>query len=139
MGGTTMPNASAQPMNHFHRRTTIEGSAPTFGTPQQTMASIFGQGYTQTAPRFSMPNITSAPYTPGSSGRTYTHASGKYQAPYSTVAYTDPIPLPGSSLHFVPNHTYQNAPRFNACGQLEATTLVMRPHHNFPLDRSRLT
>jgi hypothetical protein len=30
---TTMPKSSAQPVNHFHSRTTIEGSAPTFGMP----------------------------------------------------------------------------------------------------------
>jgi hypothetical protein len=30
-GGTIMPSASAQPMNHIHNRTSIEGSAPTFG------------------------------------------------------------------------------------------------------------
>jgi ssRNA-specific RNase YbeY (16S rRNA maturation enzyme) len=29
-GGTSMPNPSAQLVNHFHSRTTIEGSAPTF-------------------------------------------------------------------------------------------------------------
>jgi ssRNA-specific RNase YbeY (16S rRNA maturation enzyme) len=29
-GGTSMPNLSAQPMNHFHSRTTIEGSISTF-------------------------------------------------------------------------------------------------------------
>jgi hypothetical protein len=33
-GDTSMPNPSAQPVNHFHNRTTIEGSAPTFGMPQ---------------------------------------------------------------------------------------------------------
>jgi hypothetical protein len=32
-GGTSMSNPSAQPMNHFHSRTTIEGSAPSFGMP----------------------------------------------------------------------------------------------------------
>jgi hypothetical protein len=36
---------------------------------------------------------------------------------YITVAYTDPIPLPGSSLGFLPNHAYQNVPRFNTYGQ----------------------
>jgi hypothetical protein len=45
-GGTSMPNPSAQPMNHFHSRITIKGLTPTFGMPQQTMASMFGQGYT---------------------------------------------------------------------------------------------
>jgi hypothetical protein len=42
VGGATMLNLSAQLMNHFHNRTTIEGSAPTFGMPQQTTTSIFG-------------------------------------------------------------------------------------------------
>jgi hypothetical protein len=42
MGDTSMPNLSAQLMNHFHSQTTIEGSAPTFGMPQQTTTSIFG-------------------------------------------------------------------------------------------------
>jgi hypothetical protein len=46
MGGTTMLNPSAQPVNHFHSRTTTEGSTPIFGIPQQTMATMFGQGYT---------------------------------------------------------------------------------------------
>jgi hypothetical protein len=31
VGGTSMCNPSTQPVNHFHSRTTIEGSAPTFG------------------------------------------------------------------------------------------------------------
>jgi hypothetical protein len=118
--GTTMPNSSAQPVNHFHSRTTIEGSALTFGILQQTMASMFGQGYTQTTPSFLMPNFTLAPYTPGGNDRTYAHASGNYQAPYSTVAYTDHIPLPGSSLGFLPNHTYQNVTCFNAYDKPEA-------------------
>jgi hypothetical protein len=48
-GGTSMPNPSTQPVSHFHSRTTIESSAPTFGMPQQTMASMFGQGYTHRA------------------------------------------------------------------------------------------
>jgi hypothetical protein len=62
-GDTSMPNPSAQPVNHFHSWTTNEGSALTFGVPQQTMASMFGQGYTQTTHSFSMPNFTSA-HTP---------------------------------------------------------------------------
>jgi hypothetical protein len=32
-GGTSMPNPSAQLVNHFHSQRTIEGSAPTFGMP----------------------------------------------------------------------------------------------------------
>jgi hypothetical protein len=33
-GSTTMPIPSAQPMNHYHNRTTIEGLTPTFGMPR---------------------------------------------------------------------------------------------------------
>jgi hypothetical protein len=39
---------------------------------------------------------------------------------YTTVAYTNLIPLFGSSLAFLPNHAYQNTPRFNAYGQPKA-------------------
>jgi hypothetical protein len=120
MGDTSLPKPLAQPVNHFHSRTTIEGLAPTFGMPQQTMASMFRQGYMQTAPSFSMPNFTLAPYNPGGNGRAYAHASRNYQAPYTTVAYTDPIPLPGSSLGFLCYHAYQNPPRFNDYSQPEA-------------------
>jgi hypothetical protein len=48
------------------------------------------------------------------------YTSGNYQAPYTTVAYTDPITLPGSSLGFLPNHAYQNVSWFNAYGQPKA-------------------
>jgi hypothetical protein len=78
VGGTSMPNPSAQPVNHFHSQTTIEGSTPTFRVPHQTTVSIFGQGYTHITPMFSMPNFTSAPYNPGGNGRAYVHASGNY-------------------------------------------------------------
>jgi hypothetical protein len=127
-----MPNTSAQPVNHFHSRTTIEGSSPTFGMPQQTMASMFGQGYTHTAPSFSMPNPGSAPYTSGYNGREYLNPNGNYQAPYNTVAYTNPILLPGSSLGFLPNYAYQNAPCFNAYGQPEAGGFGYETPSQFP-------
>jgi hypothetical protein len=42
VGGTTMPNPSAQLVNQFHNRTTIEGLAPNLGMPQQTTTSMFG-------------------------------------------------------------------------------------------------
>jgi hypothetical protein len=61
VSGTTLPHPSAQTVNHFHSRTTIEGSTPTFGMSQQTTASMFGQGYMQTVPSYFMPNFTSAP------------------------------------------------------------------------------
>jgi hypothetical protein len=41
-GGTSMPNPSAQLMNHFHSQTTIKGSTPNLGMPQQSMASMYG-------------------------------------------------------------------------------------------------
>jgi hypothetical protein len=34
VGGTTMPNPSAQPVNHFHSRPTIEGLTPNLGMAQ---------------------------------------------------------------------------------------------------------
>jgi hypothetical protein len=47
------------------------------------------------------------------------NTNGTYQVLYSTVAYTDPIPLPGSSAGILPNHTYHNTPWYNAYNQLE--------------------
>jgi hypothetical protein len=70
-------------------------------------------------PSFSMPNFISAPYTPGGNDRTYANAIGNYQATYSTVAHTDPIPLPSNSMGFLPNHAYHNMTWFNAYGQPE--------------------
>jgi hypothetical protein len=40
-GSTSIPNPSAQPMNHFHSRTTIEDLAPTLGMSQQATASMY--------------------------------------------------------------------------------------------------
>jgi hypothetical protein len=131
-GGTSMPNPSAQPVNHFHSRTTIEDLTPTFMMPQQTTAGMFGQGYMHTAPNFSMPNPGLAPYTSGYNDRAYPNPHGNYQAPYTTVAYTDPIPLPGNSLGFLANHTYQNTPRFNAYGQPKADGFGYETSPQFP-------
>jgi hypothetical protein len=114
-------------MNHFHSRTNMDGSVPTFGIPQQAMASMFGQRYTHTAPSFSMLNIGSDPYSPGvMAGHTETpmtirrdscRTTVAYTNPYSTVAYTNPIPLSGSLMEFLPNHAYQNTMWYNAYGQ----------------------
>jgi hypothetical protein len=41
--------------------------------------------------------------------------------PYTTIAYAHPIPLPGGSLGFLPNHASQILPRFTAYGQLKAS------------------
>jgi hypothetical protein len=60
------------------------------------------------------------------------HASGNYQAPYTTIAYTDPIPLPGSSLGLLPSHAYQNAPWFNAYNQPEAGGFGYETPPQFP-------
>jgi hypothetical protein len=93
---------------------------------------MFGQGYTQTAPSFSLPNFTLAPYTPGGNDRAHMHASSSYQDLYITVAYTDPIPLPGSSLGFLPNHAYHIPPRLNAYGQLVADGFGYETPPQFP-------
>jgi hypothetical protein len=106
-------------MNHFHNQTTIEGSAPTFWRPQQTMANMFRQGSAHTAHSFSMPNPGSAPYTLGYNGRADTNPNGNYQASYTTVAYTNPIPMLDSSVGFLMNSTYHNAMRHKMLGQPE--------------------
>jgi hypothetical protein len=74
---------------------------------------MFGQEYTHTTHSFTIPNPGSAPYTSRYNGRTYPNPNGNYQAPYTTVAYTDLIPLSDSLLGFLSNHTYQNMPHFN--------------------------
>jgi hypothetical protein len=116
-GGTSMPNPSTKPMNHFHSQIIIEGSAPNLGMPQQATISMYGQGYTRTVPSFTIPNPISTPYTSRFNGRAYPNPNGKFQALYTTVAYTDHIPLPSSSLGFLPNHTHQLPPHFNAYGR----------------------
>jgi hypothetical protein len=55
-----------------------------------------------------MPNLGSAPYTSGCNDRTYANTNGKYQALNTIVAYTAPIPLPGSSAGHWPNYTNYN-------------------------------
>jgi hypothetical protein len=40
-GGTSQPNPSTQPMNHFYNLTTINGSAPACGMLQQTTTNAF--------------------------------------------------------------------------------------------------
>jgi hypothetical protein len=127
-----MPNPSAQPTNHFHNWTTIEDSAPNLGMPQQTTVSMYGQGYTHTTPSFTIPNSSSTPYTFGFNGRAYTNPSSNFQASYTTVAYTDPIPLPGSSLDFLPNHAYQTPPCFNAYDQSKVGGLGYETLPQFP-------
>jgi hypothetical protein len=47
------------------------------------------------------------------------HISDNFQALYTTVAYTDHIPLPNSSLGFLSNRAYQNVLWFNSYGQPE--------------------
>jgi hypothetical protein len=121
--GTAMSNPSAQPTNHFHSQTTIEGSVSNLGLPQQTTTSMYGKGYTHTAPNFTIPNPSSTPYIFGFNGRAYPNPCSNFQAPYTTVAYTDPIPLPGSSLGFLLNHAYQTLPCFNLYGQPEVDGL----------------
>jgi hypothetical protein len=54
-----MSNPSAQPVNHFHSRTIIEGSTPNFGMPQQDTVSMYVQGYTHIIPSFIIPNPSS--------------------------------------------------------------------------------
>jgi hypothetical protein len=93
---------------------------------------MFMQGYMHTASSFTMPNPSLALYTPVYNGQTYTNPNGNYQAPYITVSYTDPIPLPGSSLGFFSNHAYQHVPHFNTYGQLETGDFGYETSSQFP-------
>jgi hypothetical protein len=68
-----------------------------------------------------MPNPSSTHYTSGFNGWAYPNISDNFQATYTAIVYIDPIPLPGSSLGFLPNHAYQTPPRFNAYGQPETS------------------
>jgi hypothetical protein len=104
-------------MNHFHNRTTIDCSAPTFVMPQQTTTSTFGQGYAHTTHNFLCQTLVWPPYTPGYNGRAYTNPIGNYQASHTTVASTDPILLPSSLAGFLPNSAYHNVMRHNTLGQ----------------------
>jgi hypothetical protein len=127
-----MPNPSAQQVNHFHSQTTIEGSTPILGMPKKTMTSMFGQEYTHTAPSFTIRNPGLAPYTFGYNGRACPNTNISYQDTYTTIAYTDPIPLRGSSLSFLPKHAYQNTPRFNSNGQPKVVGFGFETLPQFP-------
>jgi hypothetical protein len=93
---------------------------------------MYGQGYTHTAPSFTIPNPSSTPYTSRFNGRAYPNPSSNFQAPYTTIAYTNPIPQPGSSLCFLRNHTYKTSPHFNTYGQLEASGFGYETPPQFP-------
>jgi hypothetical protein len=100
---------------------------------------MFVQGYTHTAPSFFTPNLGLAPYTFGYNDRAHPNPNGNYQAMYTTVAYTDLIPLPDSSLGFLHNHAFQILPRFNAYSQLKASgfgyeTSLQFPFRSQPVD-----
>jgi hypothetical protein len=114
-GDTSMPNPSAQSMSHFHSRT-----------------SMYGQGYTHTALSFTVPNPSSTPYTSMFNGRAYPNPNGNFQALYTTRAYTDPIPLLGSSLGFLPNHAYQIQACFNVYGQPKTSAFGYETPPQFP-------
>jgi hypothetical protein len=83
------------------------------------MASMFGQGYMHTAPSFSMPNPGPVVYTCRCNGRAYTNPNDNYQALYTTVAYTDLIPLHDSLVGLLLISAYHNATLYNTQGQPE--------------------
>jgi hypothetical protein len=85
-----------------------------------------------TAPNFTIPNPSLTPYNSEFNGRAYPNPSNNFQAPYTTIAYTDVIPLPGSSLGFLPNHAYQTLPCFNTYGQPEASGFGYETPPQFP-------
>jgi hypothetical protein len=100
--------------------------------PQQATASMHGHGYTYTTPSFTMPTPSSTRYTFGFNGRAYHNPCSNFKASYTTIAYIDPIPLPGSSLGFLPSHAYQTPSHFSAYGQLEAGDFGFQTPPQFP-------
>jgi hypothetical protein len=118
-GGTSQLNPPALSTNHVYSRTTINGLAPACGMPQQTTTIMFGKGYVHATPSFSMPNPDLAPYTPGCNDRIYANTNGYYQASYTTVAYTDLIPLPDGSIGLWPKYTNNNTMQYNTYDPLE--------------------
>jgi hypothetical protein len=59
-----------------------------------------------------MPNPGSTPDTFGSNDRTYTNTNVNYKALYTTIAYTDPIPLPDNLAERWPNYVNNNTMRY---------------------------
>jgi hypothetical protein len=114
-GGASQPNPSAQPRNHFYSRTTT----PTCGILQQTMTIMFGQGYTHAAPSFLMLNLGSTSYTPRCNDWSYANINDNYHVLYTTVAYTEPIPLPDGSVGPWLNDTNNNTMWYNTHGMSE--------------------
>jgi hypothetical protein len=55
-----------------------------------------------------MANPGSASYTPGYNDRIYANTNDNYQASYTIVAYTNPIPLLNISIGPWPNYTTTN-------------------------------
>jgi hypothetical protein len=96
------------------------------------MASMYGQWYTRITPSFTMPSHSLTPYTSGFNGRAYPNPSRNFHAPYTTISYTEPIPLLGSSLGFLPNHASQSPPRFSAYSQPEAGSFGFETPLQFP-------
>jgi hypothetical protein len=126
-------------MNDFYSRTTIDALAPTCGMLQQTTINMFGQGYTHAAPNFSMPNSGSSLYTPGCHGQIYTNTNDNYQASYTTVAYTDFIPLPDTSARFWLNYANNNMMWYNTYsllkhGDFGYETLPQFPFRSQPIE-----
>jgi hypothetical protein len=85
-----------------------------------------------TAPSFTISNPGSASYSSGYNSQAYPNPNDTYQAPYTTASYTDPIPLPGSLLGFLPNYAYQNPTCLNAHGQPETSGFDFETVPQFP-------
>jgi hypothetical protein len=94
---------------------------------------------THTAPSFTMPSPSSTPCTSGFNGRAHRNPSGNFQPPYTTIAYTDPVPLPGRSLGFFPTTPIKPCHVSMPMANQKPTALVMKPHHNSLLDHNQLT
>jgi hypothetical protein len=126
-------------MNHFHSCTTIEGLAPTLGVPPQLRPACSGKG-THTPHLVFLCQTLGGHHIPlGILVIAYKNPNANYQAPYTIVAYIDPIPLPHSLAGFLPKSAYHNAtrhstlgePKFGGFGYVTPLQFPFRPH---PID-----
>jgi hypothetical protein len=79
-----------------------------------------------------MPNLGLAAYTPRCNIQTNTNTNDNYQALYTTVAYANPIPLPGSLARFWPNYANNNMTQYNNYGPPEHDGFGYETPSQFP-------
>jgi hypothetical protein len=138
-GDTSLSNLFVQLVNHFHSRTTIEGSAHTLGMPQQTTINMFSQGYTHTQYRALLYPTLIQPHIPlGIMFRYILTLTTITQL--RTLPYLTPTPSHYRVVCWVSYPTTPSKTRHvsTPTASQKPLALVLKPHRNFPLDHSQL-